>query len=187
MKLSRMLPVALALAMPATAATQMTGAPKATTAEKIRSAMRGGPAQIAANATIMDWPVARGGKPVQLRAGTNAWVCYPRSRKDVDNAMCFDPTFQKWLDAYRSRTTPQLSGIGIAYLLAGGFTGSARDPFATEKTATNDWGHDGPGLMVIAPDSALYAGLPTKRSDGPYIMFAGTPYAHIMVPVGARK
>ena len=186
MKGSGVLSLALLIALPARVTAQMTGAPKATMAEKIQSALRAGPAQITAKATIMDWPVAKGGKPLQLRAGTNGWVCYPRSRKDVDNAMCFDPTFQKWLDAYRSRTAPQLSGIGVAYLLAGGFTGSAQDPFATGKTATNDWGSDGPSLMVVAPDPALYAGLPTQRSDGPYVMFAGTPYAHIMVPVGAR-
>jgi hypothetical protein len=30
-------------------------------------------------------------------------------------------------------------------------------------------------------------GLPTViQTDGPYVMWSGTPYAHLMVPVGAR-
>lgn len=163
------------------------GAPSTTPAEKIRSAMNAGPAQITANARILDWPAVRGGKPVELRTGTNGWVCYPRTRADVDNSMCLDPVFQEWLDAYKAKRAPRLSGIGVAYGLGGGYTGSAKDPFATAKTPDNDWGSDPPGLMIISPDSTLYAGFPTKRSSGVYVMFAGTPYAHLMVPVGARK
>jgi hypothetical protein len=43
------------------------------------------------------------------------------------------------------------------------------------------------GVMIVSPDSTLYAGLPTKRSSGVYVMFAATPYAHLMVPVRARR
>lgn len=172
-------------ALSATASAQMTGGPSATPAEKIMNAMRAGPPQVTTKATIMDWPAAKGGTPIQLRAGTNGWICYPRSSKVVDNAMCFDPVFQQWLDAIRAKTAPRITRIGVAYLLAGGFIGSARDPYATGQTESNDWGRDGPSMMVISPDPSLYAGLPTKRSDGPYVMYAGTPYAHIMVPVAA--
>ncbi len=41
--------------------------------------------------------------------------------------------------------------------------------------------------MVIVPDPATLAGLPTTPvGDGPYVMWAGTPYAHIMMPVADR-
>lgn len=188
MRLIRAASLVLAVALSSGAGAQMSGgAPSTTPAEKIRSAMNAGPPQITASARILDWPAVRGGKPVELRAGTNGWVCYPRTRADVDNSMCLDPVFQEWLEAYKGKRAPRLTGIGVAYGLGGGYVGSATDPFAAGKTADNDWGSDAPGLMIVSPDSTLYAGYPTKRSNGVYVMFAGTPYAHLMVPVRARK
>jgi hypothetical protein len=43
---------------------------------------------------------------------------------------------------------------------------------------------EGPHLMLIVPDPALLEGIPTDfNSGGPYVMWKGTPYAHVMVPV----
>ena len=40
------------------------------------------------------------------------------------------------------------------------------------------------GLMIVVPDPKHLEGMPAKRSNGgPRVMFAGTPYAHIMVPI----
>src|SRR6185436_20680422 len=50
---------------------------KMTDMQKIADAMTAAPSGIAKNATIMDWPDMPKGKPRQLRAGTNGWVCYP--------------------------------------------------------------------------------------------------------------
>ena len=39
--------------------------------------------------------------------------------------------------------------------------------------------------MVIVPNNAGLEGITTDPGgDGPWVMWAGTPYAHIMVPVG---
>jgi hypothetical protein len=41
--------------------------------------------------------------------------------------------------------------------------------------------------MVIAPNTEALAGITTDpESGGPWVMWAGTPYAHIMVPVAAH-
>src|SRR5919201_165628 len=45
--------------------------------DKIKNAESAAPDSIARAATIMDWPATEGGKPTQLRAGTNGCVCYP--------------------------------------------------------------------------------------------------------------
>jgi hypothetical protein len=46
---------------------------------------------------------------------------------------------------------------------------------------------EGPSLMIFVPDPAQLAGLPTTpQTEGPYVMWPGTPYAHLMVPVGPR-
>ncbi len=39
--------------------------------------------------------------------------------------------------------------------------------------------------MIIVPDVEMLNGMPTDpNSGGPWVMFQGTPYAHIMIPVG---
>ena len=66
----------------------------------------------------------------------------------------------------------------------GGAWGSNTDPFAMAETADNHWGHHNPHLMILVPDLESLAGLSTDPGNGgPYVMFAGTPYAHIMAPV----
>ena len=57
------------------------------------------------------------------------------------------------------------------------------DPFADKNSKPADWVTTGPHIMVSAPAAAL-SSLPDKPSGGaPYVMWKGTPYAHIMVPV----
>jgi hypothetical protein len=75
---------------------------------------------------------------------------------------------------------------GIAYMLAGE-SASNIDPFATGPTANNQWVVEGPHIMVLLPDPAQLEGISTDpNSGGAYVMWKGTPYAHIMVPVAAR-
>jgi hypothetical protein len=39
----------------------------------------------------------------------------------------------------------------------------------------------------VVPNPANLEGLPTDPSSGgPFVMWKGTPYAHVMVPVAAR-
>jgi hypothetical protein len=43
-----------------------------------------------------------------------------------------------------------------------------------------------PHLMILVPDLDSLAGLSTEPGNGgPYVMYAGTPYAHIMAPISA--
>lgn len=44
----------------------------------------------------------------------------------------------------------------------------------------------GPRFTIVVPNPDALKGLPTERtSGGPFLMFAGTPYAHMMVRVTA--
>jgi hypothetical protein len=62
---------------------------------------------------------------------------------------------------------------------------SNTDPYATGKTADNEWVVSGPHLMVIVPDSDDLDKVPTDpENGGPWVMWKGTPYAHIMIPIG---
>ena len=100
--------------------------------------------------------------------------------------MCLDKTSGVG-DAWMNKKPFKAEGVGIAFMLAGDTGASNTDPFATEKTASNQWVVEGPHLMVIVPDTGQLEGLSTDpHNGGPYVMWKGTPYAHIMVPVADR-
>lgn len=155
---------------------------------KIAEAESAAPPSIARNATIMDWPAQEGGEMRVLRRGTNNWVCYPSTPAAAGAAgadpMCLDEPFQAWAQAWMTRGTPQVPRVGIAYMLRGDIGVSNLDPFATERTPDNEWVQTGPHIMVVLPDVRQLESFPhDPAGGGPYLMWRGTPYAHIMVPV----
>src|SRR5215472_1990069 len=147
-----------------------------TNAQKIKLALSAGPADITKNASVMD--MGADGKMVELRKGTNGWMCMPEPE-----AMCLDKEWQNWASAYMAKKDPQIKSIGIGYMLRGDHGASNTDPFATGKTATNNWVVSPAHIMVLTPDSKQLDALPTDwTSGGPWVMWKGTKYAHIMVP-----
>ncbi len=155
---------------------------RAQDADAIRDAMRAAPPAIAAEATIMDWDDRT------LREGTNGWVCMPSMPGSPGSPMCLDEPWLEWIGAWSSRATPSISRIGFGYMLAGDAPDSNLDPFADGPTPDNEWMEEGrPHVMIVVPDLAILRGLPTDyRDGGPWVMWRGTPYAHVMVPVDDR-
>jgi len=157
---------------------------------KIDQAMRAAPAALAAGATIMDWP-GEDGQMKELRAGSNGWMCMPSSPtpagapQEGENAMCLDQAWQGWAAAWTSKgPVPKFDGIGVAYMLLGDRGASNVDPYAAGPTADNQWVLEGPHVMLIAADPAIWNSLPTDpENGGPYVMWKGTPYVHVMVPL----
>jgi hypothetical protein len=166
------------------------GASTMTDAQKIASAMSAAPAAISAKAAIMDWPAAEGQPMRPLRAGTNDWVCYPSSPQQsehhaYEDPMCLPKAWESWGAAWMTKQKPTNTGMGIIYMLKGDKGASNTDPFATAPTADNHWVRTGPHIMVMLADPALLDSFPTDPdTGGPYVMWKGTPYAHLMVPVG---
>jgi hypothetical protein len=158
--------------------------------QKITNAMAAGPASISSKATIMDWPASEGAKPAVLRQGSNGWVCYPDFPGTKGNdPMCLDDSWQAWMDAYMAKTQPKITHAGVGYMIApGGAWGSNTDPYAEKEAPGNDWGYDPPHVMMLVPNADALKELPTDRkSGGPWVMWSGTPYAHIMAPVTSMK
>ncbi len=161
-----------------------------TKAQKIASALSAAPASVSARATIVDWPAMEGAAPETLRAGSNGWTCLPDMPDTEGNdPACLDAVWMQWVAAYMAHKTPELTGVGVGYMLApGGAWGSNSDPFGMKETADNHWGHHAPHLMILVPDVKTLAGTSSDPANGgPYVMWAGTPYAHIMAPVTAAK
>jgi len=161
-----------------------TSSPKLSKEQKIALAMSAGPTEISKNATIADMTEMNGEAPKELRAGTNGWVCYAAVRQP----MCLDKEWQKWVAAWMSKSDPKIEGAGIAYMLRGDTGASNTDPFATAATADNQWVVSPAHLMLLLPDPKMLDAYPTDpKNGGPWVMWKGTPYAHVMAPVSATK
>lgn len=155
---------------------------------KIASATSAAPAAIAEYATVMDWPAEPGGAMKELRAGSSGWTCMPDVPGTPGNdPMCLDATFLEWAGAWMSKAKPTLEKTGLAYMLQGGTDASNSDPYATEPLPGEEWVKSGPHVMIVVPDPSALEGIPTDPNyGGPFVMWKGTPYAHVMVPVGPR-
>jgi hypothetical protein len=156
--------------------------------EAIADALSAGPAAITAHATVLAWPTEEGGDFRVLREGNNGWWCIAStpgaSALGLQDPTCDDATWLEFERAFLEGRDPMIDRVGIAYMLSGDAGLSNIDPFATEPTDDNEWHVSGPHIMVLVPDASMLEGFPTDpHSGGPYVMFAGTPYAHIMVPV----
>jgi hypothetical protein len=97
--------------------------------------------------------------------------------------MCLDKEWQAWADGWINKKDPQVKSMGLAYMLKGDKGASNTDPYATKATADNQWVVSGPHVMVILPDPAQLDSLPTDpQNGGPWVMWKGTKYAHVMMP-----
>ena len=145
--------------------------------QKIATALRAAPEDIAANAAVVE--AAPDGTMKELRPGTNGWVCMVEPE-----AMCLDKQWQDWAAAWMGKTDPKTTAVGVAYMLSGEKIGvSNTDPYATKPSADNDWIISPAHIMILVPDTADLESLPTEpRAGGPWVMWKGTKYAHIMVP-----
>ena len=165
------------------AMTEMKWTPPSTNQEKIENAMSAAPENIAKNATVLDWP-GSDGKMAELKKGTNEWTCVPDYPVSPGNdPICGDAMTMQWFAAYLQRKPPQLSQAGISYMLQGASDASNEDPFAEAPPAGHDWMSAGPHIMLFPAgdlDEKLYGTTPGSK---PWVMFAGTPYEHLMIPI----
>jgi hypothetical protein len=153
--------------------------------EMIKSAESAAPASIAKGATIV--AMNADGTMTTLRQGTNGWTCMPDNPTTPGpDPMCMDKNAMEWAGAWMAHKEPPAGKVGLMYMLAGGTDASNTDPYATAPTATNHWVKTGPHVMIVGADASFYDSYP-KGADpdtsAPYIMWAGTPYQHLMAPV----
>lgn len=154
-------------------------ASKMSSAALIHSATSAGPRTISDNAAVMAADAS--GKMVQLRAGTNGWTCIPDepSTPGLD-PMCIDKNGMEWVQALMTKAPkPKNTAPGLIYMLEGGSDISATDPFATK---TDHFVSSPAHYMIMWPYDAKSTGFATTpKKTGTWIMWAGTPYAHLMV------
>jgi len=136
---------------------------------------------MAENATVVDW------EGNVLREGSNEFTCFPTPPMlEVKAPMCMDNEWMEWADAWSNKKDFAADALGISYMLAGDGGASNIDPYAEGPTDDNEWIREGAHLMILAPAELLEAYPTDPNNGGPYVMWKGTPYAHLMVPIGSR-
>jgi len=182
--------IAFSLSAKATDTTMssMAGPPsKMSTADRkmIASAKSAAPAKIGRNATIV--AMDKDGKMRTLREGTNGFSCMADNPATPGpDPMCMDKNAMEWVGAYLGHKPPPTGKTGFMYMLAGGTDASNTDPYATKPTAQNHWIKTGPHVMIVGADAGFYDTYPKDAdpdTSRPYVMWAGTPYQHLMAPV----
>jgi len=154
-------------------------------AQLIASAMHAAPARVAKGATIV--AMGADGKMRTLRQGSNGFTCMPDNPTTPGpDPMCMDKNAMAWAQAWMGHEHPQAGKLGLMYMLEGGTDASNTDPYAQKPSSGNHWVKTGPHVMIVGADAAFYADYPaTADADAaaPYVMWSGTPYEHLMVPV----
>jgi hypothetical protein len=145
---------------------------------KIKRALSAAPPNVAKAAKVVDMDGQ--GKITVLREGTNGFTCFPGHPGVVgDVAMCADAPSMQWVsDLMSHKSKPTNTEPGVIYMLAGGTDWSATDPSATSGTPIKEPPH----WMIMWPFDPATTGLPTTpKQTGTWIMYAGTPWAHLMI------
>lgn len=146
----------------------------------VSKALAAAPAGVAKAAGVAR--IEKDGTMKSLRESKNGFTCLVM----LGDAMCADANSMAFFDAAMKKQSPP-DKLGITYMLRGDQGASNTDPGATKKTADNHWVVTGPHIMVVG-SGVKDLGLPDAADADPtkpYLMWAGTPYVHAMIPVAA--
>lgn len=159
---------------------QPAGQTKESEAEFIRTAEAGAPDRISAQATIAR--IEPKGKTSVVRQGSNGFTCslFP----DESHApICADRSGWRWFVAAISGQPKPPTAGGIGYMAKGGLHYELPDGKIVMSPGSNTKSvKEPPHWMLLTPLDPATSGIPTRpNAGGSYIMFAGTPYAHLMI------
>jgi hypothetical protein len=153
-------------------------APGGADAEYTARAMTAAPPDIAHDAAIVRMV---NGTVQTLKKGTNEFTCMVAKA----GAMCMAPIAMEWAHAWETHTPPP-DKLGFIYMLNGDMGMSNTDPWATKQAPGNHWVKTGPHVMIVGLDVKKMTGFPRTTDPDPtkpYVMWSGTPYEHVMLPV----
>lgn len=145
---------------------------------KISRALAAGPANVTKDAKVVD--IDKNGKETVLREGRGEFTCFPGHPEIVgDNPECINRAALQWeKDFAEHKPRPTNEKPGVEYMFLGGTDWSGSDPMANSGTPIKEPPH----WMIMAPFDPQTTGLPTEpKQTGTWIMWAGTPWAHLMI------
>jgi hypothetical protein len=154
----------------------------------VQAASAGGPDFISQNATI-GWIDSTGTLNV-MRQGTNGFTCVVVIPDPFGGPICGDRNAAAWVIALLTHAAqpPAMSPPGIAYMARGGahYEDAQGIVLMEHDMSPHAAGShrvvEQPHWMLMYPFDPAATGFPTKENGtGSYIMFAGTPWAHVMI------
>ena len=148
----------------------------------IKLAESAAPPEISRDAAVMI--PGEDGKLVEVRKGTNGFTCIPTvNNLPEPDPMCMDQAVGQWVNDLMSNAPKPTNTVpGIGYMAKGGWhfekDGKILMSEAPGSKAVKEPAH----WMVMWPFDSKASGLPSVETPmGAYVMFDGTPYAHLMV------
>jgi len=156
--------------------------PKLSQNDQAQLAMSAAPEAITRNATVVVYDPS--GKFVTVKQGTNQFTCL----SDLPNTpkadpICMDPNAKQFITSMLNNdAAPANKQPGIAYMANGGQHWEKNGQVIMKEEPGAKLVDEPPHWMITWPFDPKVTGLPTQPNEGGvYVMFAGTPYAHLMV------
>jgi hypothetical protein len=154
----------------------------------IKLALSAAPSHISENAAVMI--PGDDGKMMEARKGTNGFTCIPTvNNRPEPDPMCFDEAVGQWVDALMNNAPKPTNTVpGIAYMARGGMHWEKDGKTLMKEEPDAKMVKEPPHWMVMWPFDSKTSGLPSlPNPSGAYVMFDGTPYAHLMVYQNPNK
>jgi hypothetical protein len=150
--------------------------------EYIAKAKTAAPATIVNAATIV--MTQSDGSAKTLQNGTNGFTCLVASD---GTPVCADANGLEWMKSVGAKASPP-NKTGFIYMLAGDTGTSNHDAHATDKS---HWVQTGPHVMIVGTAAREMVSIYPRTLDPDpsqaYVMFPGTPYEHLMLPVHPQR
>lgn len=150
--------------------------------EMIKTAMSAAPDKISKEATVM--VPGPDGKLTVAKQGTNEFTCIPDiSGQEKPDPFCGDKAAMQWMnDLVSKKERPSNTEPGIAYMAKGGWHWEKDGKVLLGPEPDAKRMKEPPHWMVFWPFDPEKTSLPTEPGKfGAYVMYEGTPFAHLMV------
>ncbi len=156
--------------------------------EQIKLALSAAPPHIAKDAAVLVF--GTDGKLTKGKPGTNGFTCIPTVMNLPEpDPMCMDAAVKQWWEALLANA-PKPSNIvpGVAYMAAGGSHWEKNGAVVMKEEPSAKVVKEPPHWMIMWPFDSKASMLPKKPNpSGVYIMFDGTPFAHLMIYQDPKK
>ncbi|MBI3610381.1 MAG: hypothetical protein HY204_06735 [Nitrospirae bacterium] len=151
----------------------------------IKLALSAAPPEIAKDAAVM--LPGEDGKMIEAKKGTNGFTCLPDIHgQSIPDPICSDQAAGQWINDLMSGVPkPTNAAPGISYMARGGWHYEKNGRVLKEddpEVKNAKWVSEPPHWMVFWSFDSVASGIPAAPNKfGTWIMFEGTPYAHLMV------
>jgi hypothetical protein len=150
--------------------------------EKIKLALTAAPSSIAKGAGVM--VLGEDGKLTEIKKSENGFNCLPALENDPEpDPICFDDAVGQFIESFLSKAEkPSNTVPGVAYMAHGGYHWERDGKVLMEKEPGAKRVKEPPHWMIMWPFKSEDTKLPNRPNpSGAWVMFDGSPYAHLMI------